>query len=258
MKTKQTVSVSEGRSKIFSIVDEVQKPGTYYTLTERGKPKAVVLSAEEFEKVMEEKTKDFFDSLCRSRGNSFGWESVLTDEISRGYGREKRKISGSPLVLRDGSEDVYSLAGNGSLKRKEEGYIKSLLHVELIEKYNYPFNLIELGKYVQIGGERKRYTEADIIVKDRFGNVKIVFEVAPFGDYEKNRDRVTKDLFDLAVNFSRINEPGRSPEQLVYFSQTRKNGGVKEKILVIDFDKFKSFSAWEKAGKPAGRKIPVG
>ena len=49
MNTKTTIPITEGRKKIFKISDEVQKPGQYYTLTEKGRPKVVIMSAEEFE-----------------------------------------------------------------------------------------------------------------------------------------------------------------------------------------------------------------
>ena len=49
MNTKTTLPISQARKKIFDIAKEVQKPDTYYTLTERGLPKAVIMSAEEFE-----------------------------------------------------------------------------------------------------------------------------------------------------------------------------------------------------------------
>jgi antitoxin YefM len=44
-----TLSISEARKKIFDIAEAVQKPGNHYTFTEKGKPKAVMMSAEEFE-----------------------------------------------------------------------------------------------------------------------------------------------------------------------------------------------------------------
>jgi antitoxin YefM len=49
MNSKTTISISEARKKIFDIAEEVQRPGNYYTFTENGKPKAVLMSAEEFE-----------------------------------------------------------------------------------------------------------------------------------------------------------------------------------------------------------------
>jgi prevent-host-death family protein len=49
MDIKTTLSISEARKNIFKIAEKVQKPATYYTLTENGRPKLVVLSADEFD-----------------------------------------------------------------------------------------------------------------------------------------------------------------------------------------------------------------
>lgn len=63
MNAKTTLPISEARKKIFEIAKEVQKPSTYYTLTEKGRPKAVIMSAEEFESWQEtlEVMSDFPD-----------------------------------------------------------------------------------------------------------------------------------------------------------------------------------------------------
>ncbi len=53
MDTKTTLPISEARKKIFKISDDVQKAGRHYTLTEKGRPKAVILSAEEYESMVE-------------------------------------------------------------------------------------------------------------------------------------------------------------------------------------------------------------
>ena len=53
MNPKKTLSITEARKKIFEIAEDVQKPGVYYTLTENGKPKAVILSYEEYDSLME-------------------------------------------------------------------------------------------------------------------------------------------------------------------------------------------------------------
>ncbi|MFA6528628.1 MAG: type II toxin-antitoxin system prevent-host-death family antitoxin [Candidatus Gracilibacteria bacterium] len=49
MQPKNTLSITEARKLIFTIASDVQKPDTHYTLTENGKPKAVIISAEEFD-----------------------------------------------------------------------------------------------------------------------------------------------------------------------------------------------------------------
>ncbi len=61
MNLKTTISISEARSKIFDIAEEAQKPNNYYTLTENGRPKVVLISAREFESWQEtlEVIRDF-------------------------------------------------------------------------------------------------------------------------------------------------------------------------------------------------------
>lgn len=61
MNSKTTLSISEARKKIFEIGDEVQKPNVHFTLTEKGKPKMVIMGVEEFESWQEtlEVIKDF-------------------------------------------------------------------------------------------------------------------------------------------------------------------------------------------------------
>jgi len=61
MNTKTTLPISEARKKIFEMAKKVQKPSTHYVLTEKGRPKVVFMSAEEFESWQEtlEVVRDF-------------------------------------------------------------------------------------------------------------------------------------------------------------------------------------------------------
>lgn len=61
MDTKTTLPISEARKKIFKIAKMVQKPSTHYTLTEKGRPKVVIMSTDEFESWQEtlEVIRDF-------------------------------------------------------------------------------------------------------------------------------------------------------------------------------------------------------
>jgi antitoxin YefM len=49
----KSTSLSDARKNIFKIANEVQKPDTHYILTENGKAKAVVMSADEYESLIE-------------------------------------------------------------------------------------------------------------------------------------------------------------------------------------------------------------
>ena len=60
---KNTISISEARSKLFTIAQKVQTPGVYYTFTDKGRPKTVMMSADEYESMIEtlEVMRDFPD-----------------------------------------------------------------------------------------------------------------------------------------------------------------------------------------------------
>ena len=51
--TQTTISISEGRKRIFDIAKEIQAPNKVYTLTIDGKPKVVIMSAEEYQSWVE-------------------------------------------------------------------------------------------------------------------------------------------------------------------------------------------------------------
>jgi len=64
MSIKTTLSISEARKRIFDLTKKVQSPHRVYTLTENGIPKAVLMSAEEFESWLETlEVADLFPDL---------------------------------------------------------------------------------------------------------------------------------------------------------------------------------------------------
>jgi len=111
MDTKTTLPISEARKKIFGIAKKVQKPATRYTLTEKGKPKVVIMSAEEFESWQEtlEITKNF-PNLEKDikkaereykKGKYITLEEVLSKEGFVLIGKSKnRYVSGSSIKKR--------------------------------------------------------------------------------------------------------------------------------------------------------------
>lgn len=53
MSKSNTLPISEARRKIFDIAEDVQRPNRHYTLTDKGRPKAVVLSVDEYQSLIE-------------------------------------------------------------------------------------------------------------------------------------------------------------------------------------------------------------
>ena len=85
MKLRSTLSVTEARKQLFNILEDVSTPGVYYTLTEKGSPKAVILSAEEFDSLIETieilQDKKLVADIKRAeetikRGEYYTWEEV--------------------------------------------------------------------------------------------------------------------------------------------------------------------------------------
>ena len=85
MKNKKTLSISEARKNIFEIAEEVQKPGAYYTLTEKGMPKVVILSADGFDNLLDDldimSDPGLMDRIRRSeeevkKGNYITWDEL--------------------------------------------------------------------------------------------------------------------------------------------------------------------------------------
>lgn len=241
MHTKTTLPITLARKNIFALSSQVQKNNSYFTLTERGIPSVVLVSAKKFEKLLEKEKQSL----------------LLRDASRNNYsasGCGGREFFSKTLIIRDESRVIYLSNNDQNAKHQEEGMVKAQLYVQLFEKYKYPLSQIELGRYVKIGEkESRRYIEADIIINDERGNVQMIFEVSSFVDYEKNTDTLVADLFSLAGALSWA----KKPKYLVYFSRKSKNGVADEKISVIDYEKFNSFLAWKKAGRECEKEIPV-
>jgi len=115
MNIKTTLPISEARKKIFDIAKEVQKPGNYYTLTEKGRPKAVMMSAEEFDSLQEtlEVTKEFPDlkkdiketDRALKSGEYKSWTTLEELLLKEGF------------LVADKSSKQYGVSGKHQAKR---------------------------------------------------------------------------------------------------------------------------------------------
>ena len=114
MDAKNTISISEARKRIFEIADAVQKPDAHYTLTENGRPKAVIISAEEFESWQEtmEVMRDFPD-LHKDIAEA-------EREYARGaYSTLEEILSHEGYVLADKSRKKYAVPSRGARSGKK-------------------------------------------------------------------------------------------------------------------------------------------
>ncbi|MDP2741097.1 MAG: type II toxin-antitoxin system Phd/YefM family antitoxin [bacterium] len=111
MNTKTTLSITEARKKIFKIAEDVQKPSNYYTLTEKGRAKAVIMSANDFESWQEtmEVMRDFPDIKkdIEDAENDYKTGNYITlDELLKKEG----------YVLADKGKKQYGIQNRSSKK----------------------------------------------------------------------------------------------------------------------------------------------
>lgn len=116
MDTKHTISISEARKRIFEIADEVQQPDTHYVLTENGKPKAVILSAEEFEDLLDNldilSDPDLLKEIEEAEQQYKRGEYITWGELKQELG-----VSQEEFVVRDKGKERYRVKAKGREKK---------------------------------------------------------------------------------------------------------------------------------------------
>ena len=111
---KKVIPITEGRKKLFKIVEEIQNPDTYYTFTVDGKPQVVLMSKDEFDSIMETmeimSDSEIIKDLKKAdedfkKGRYSSWEKakkklgiekepalILRDKAKKKYGKRKKRL----------------------------------------------------------------------------------------------------------------------------------------------------------------------
>ncbi len=114
MKTPKILSISDARKDIFNLADQASKPGNHIILTENGRPKVVMMSAEEFESWKETLEvqalcPDLRDDIAAGR-KAYKWGNYVTLEdvlAKQGY------------VLADKSKQQYGVSNRSVPSRSK-------------------------------------------------------------------------------------------------------------------------------------------
>lgn len=115
---KTTISISEARKRIFDIADEVQAPNKVYTLTADGRPKVVIMSAEEYESWMEtmEVLREFPDI---DKDIAETDEAVRTG-VYKKWATLEDMIAKRPLSVVEKSRKTYGIRTNNKTKSRKK------------------------------------------------------------------------------------------------------------------------------------------
>ena len=118
MESKTTLSISEARKRIFQIADAVQKPHLHYTLTENGRPKAVIMSAEEFESWQE--TLEVMQECPGLDKDIEEAEEDIRSGAYLNYPTLEEILAEEGFVLADKSKKKYAISHRSQAKRAKK------------------------------------------------------------------------------------------------------------------------------------------
>ncbi len=125
----------------------------------------------------------------------------------------------------------------------EEEIVRAYFISKLVNELGYKSENIEIEKEYDIGRPKRNKPRIDVILRDSKGNAFLFIELKSPGDYEKNKDEIIeKQLFNLA---SQEKGQGKNVKYLVLYSFETVNDEIKDKCILIDYDKFTSFDAWK-------------
>lgn len=127
--------------------------------------------------------------------------------------------------------------------RGEEELVRAFLLAKLVNELGYKPENIELEKQYDIGRPKVNKPRIDIVVRDDKGNAFLYIELKSPADFEKDKDEVIeKQLFNLA---SQEQGQGKNVKYLVLYTFEITNNQIKDKAILIDYEKFNSFAAWK-------------
>ncbi|SMN01726.1 type II restriction-modification enzyme [uncultured Candidatus Thioglobus sp.] len=125
----------------------------------------------------------------------------------------------------------------------DEEIVRAYALTKLVNILGYKPENIEIEKEYDIGRPKVNKPRIDIVVRDKDGNAFLYMELKSPEDYEKDKDEVIeKQLFNLA---SQEKGQGFDVKYLVLYSFDIVNDEIKDKCIIIDYEKYASFDSWK-------------
>ncbi len=125
----------------------------------------------------------------------------------------------------------------------DEEIVRAFILSKLVNELGYKPENIEIEKEYDIGRPKVNKPRIDVIVRDDKGNAFLYIELKSPQDYEKDKDEVIeKQLFNLA---SQEKGQGGNVKYLVLYTFEIIENEIRDKCILIDYEKFTSFDSWK-------------
>ena len=125
----------------------------------------------------------------------------------------------------------------------DEEIVRAFILTKLVNKLGYKSENIEIEKEYDIGRPKVNKPRIDVVVRESNGNAFLYIELKSPDAYEKDKDEVIeKQLFNLA---SQEKGQGIAVKYLVLYSFDIVNDEIKDKCIIINYEKYTSFDLWK-------------
>lgn len=154
---------------------------------------------------------------------------------------EKATISYTDQIKK--YEDPKVIVGDEEISR-------AYLVNHLINNLDYKPENIEIEKRYEIslGRSTKIHRgENDLILRDNKGDVFYLVEVKSPKEYESGKKTLIGQLFGIAREEARKHKV----YYLCYYTTDYIDGQTRDKVVIIDFQKYQEYEDWEDAGEPS-------
>ncbi|WP_100656876.1 restriction endonuclease subunit M [Alteromonas flava] len=129
----------------------------------------------------------------------------------------------------------------------DEEIVRAFLIDKLVNELDYKAEHIELEKEYSVkAGHGKLSPRIDVIIKDQDGNPFFFIETKAPDKFEKDKNEIEGQLFSLA--HAEEKDFKTKVKYLVYYTTDLQEEGILDKAIIIDFEKYRDYSQWEKDG----------
>ena len=127
---------------------------------------------------------------------------------------------------------------------KLEEQVRAFLLTKLVNELEYDIEKIEIETEYPAGKKKKKERpRVDIVVRDEEGKAFLFIEVKEPNQFEREKEEaIENQLFNLAPS----EDAKTGVKYLVYYTYEISGEKIKDKVIIIDFEKFKSYESWDK------------
>jgi type I restriction enzyme M protein len=129
----------------------------------------------------------------------------------------------------------------------DEEIVRAFLIDRLVNELDYKPENLEIEKEYSIkAGHGKLAPRIDVLVKDEKGNPFFFVEIKAPDKFEKDKGEIEGQLFSLAQ--AEEKDFKTKVKYLVYYTAELPEKDVLDKAIIIDFEKYPTYSEWEADG----------